>query len=410
MVLLLASACGIVVANIYYAQPLIDMIGPAVGLGPHDASAIVSLTQLGYAAGLLLLVPLGDLVENRLLVVLTIAASIPALLLAAVARDGTVMLAAAVLIGLTSVAVQMLVPLAAHLSPEHMRGRVVGNVMSGLLVGILLARPVSSVIANFVGWRAVFLISAAVMLAMLALLRFSLPHRRPHANHHYGELLASLFALPVRIPLLRQRSAYQATAFAGFSLFWTGVPLLLAHSFHYTQTGIAAFALVGAAGALAAPLAGRMADRGHATGGTVFALVSISLSFLVAMLGFWVHSVIVLALSGVLLDAGVQTNLVFSQRSIYTLAPEMRSRLNGMFMAIFFVGGAAGSAITSPVFGYFGWVGVCVVGAVLPLLALGYFCAARKVRKATFCEQKVAKKLYEFWAMGVVADNAHGPA
>ncbi|HVE20707.1 MAG TPA: MFS transporter [Acidocella sp.] len=377
MVLLLAFACGIVVANIYYAQPLIDMIGPSVGLGPRDASAIVSLTQLGYAAGLLLLVPLGDLVENRLLVVLTIAASIPALLLAAVARDGTVMLVAAALIGLTSVAVQMLVPLAAHLSPEHMRGRVVGNVMSGLLVGILLARPVSSVIANFSGWRSVFLISAAVMLATLVLLRFSLPHRRPSANHHYGELLASLLALPVRIPLLRQRAAYQAAAFAGFSLFWTGVPLLLLHDFHYTQTGVALFALVGAAGALAAPLAGRAADRGHMTAGTVFALVSISLSFLVAFLGSWMHSVIVLALSGVLLDAGVQTNLVISQRSIYTLAPEIRSRLNGVFMAIFFVGGAAGSAITSPVFNHFGWAGLCVVGAVLPVLALGYFCAVR---------------------------------
>jgi predicted MFS family arabinose efflux permease len=378
MVLLLASACGIIVANIYYAQPLIDMIGPSVGLGPRDASTIVSLTQLGYAAGLLLLVPLGDLVENRLLVVLTIAASIPALLLAAVARDGTVMLAAAALIGLTSVAVQMLVPLAAHLSPEHMRGRVVGNVMSGLLVGILLARPVSSVIANFVGWRSVFLISAVVMLATLALLRFSLPHRRPHANHHYGELLASLFALPVRMPLLRQRAAYQAAAFACFSLFWTGVPLLLAHSFHYSQTGIAAFALVGAAGALAAPLAGRMADRGHTTVGTVFALVSISLAFLVAVLGASAHSVIVLALSGVLLDAGVQTNMVLSQRSIYTLAPEMRSRLNGMFMAIFFVGGAVGSAVTSPVFGHFGWAGLCVVGAAMPALALAYFCAAAR--------------------------------
>jgi predicted MFS family arabinose efflux permease len=382
MVLLLASTCGIVVANIYYAQPLIDMIGPSVGLGPRDASAIVSLTQLGYAAGLLLLVPLGDLVENRLLVVLTVAASIPALLLAAVARDGTVMLAAAALIGLTSVAVQMLVPLAAHLSPEHMRGRVVGNVMSGLLVGILLARPVSSVIANFAGWRAVFLISAAVMLATLALLRFSLPHRRPHAKHHYGALLASLFALPVRMPLLRQRAAYQAAAFAGFSLFWTGVPLLLAHSFHYSQTGIAAFALVGAAGALAAPLAGRMADRGHTTVGTVFALASISLSFLVAFLGASTHSVIVLALSGVLLDAGVQTNLVLSQRSIYTLAPEIRSRLNGMFMAIFFIGGAVGSAITSPVFGHFGWAGLCVVGAVMPALALVYFASASRPVKA----------------------------
>jgi predicted MFS family arabinose efflux permease len=378
MVMLLASACGIVVANIYYAQPLVGLIGPAVGLGARSASFIVSLTQLGYAAGLLLLVPLGDLVENRRLVVLTIFASIPFLLLAGFAHGATVMLAAAVLIGLTSVAVQMLVPLAAHLTPDHLRGRVVGNVMSGLLFGILLARPVASMIADISSWRAVFFASAAVMFATALLLRFTLPHRQPEVRHRYHELLASLFVLPVTLPVLRQRAAYQAACFSGFSLFWTGVPLLLATRFQYTQRGIAVFALVGAAGALAAPVAGRLADKGFSRIGTMAALGSVALAFGMALAGGLSHSVVLLALAGVMLDGGVQSNLVFGQRAIYTLGAHMRSRLNGVFMAIFFTGGAAGSALTSPVLAHFGWGGICALGAALPLLALAYFWAASR--------------------------------
>lgn len=378
MVTLLAAACGIVVANIYYAQPLIGLIGPDVGLGPRAASLIVSLTQLGYAAGLLLLVPLGDLLENRRLVVVTVACSIPPLLLSGLARSGPVMLVAAVLIGLTSVAVQMLVPLAAHLTPEHRRGRVVGNVMSGLLFGILLARPISSVIADVSSWRVVFFASAGVMLCTAVLLALTLPRRQPEGRQHYGALLATLFALPFQLPLLRQRAAYQAAAFAGFSLFWTAVPLLLARQFHYTQRGIAVFALVGAAGALTAPIAGRLADRGFSKPGTVCAQLAVAAAFMLALLGGWAHSIVVLALSGVLLDAGVQTNMVFGQRAIYTLAPAIRSRLNGMFMAIFFLGGAAGSGLTSPVMAHFGWPGICVLGAILPVAALGYFWAASR--------------------------------
>jgi predicted MFS family arabinose efflux permease len=378
MVILLAVACGIVVANIYYAQPLVGLIGPAVGLGPRSASLIVSLTQIGYAAGLLFLVPLGDLVENRRLVVLTIAASIPFLLLAGLATSGPVMLAAAVLIGLTTVAVQMLVPLAAHLAADHQRGRVVGNVMSGLLFGILLARPVASIIADVSSWRVVFFASAGVMAATALFLRATLPHRQPEAKHHYGALLASLFALPVRLPLLRQRACFQAACFAGFSLFWTGMPLLLAQKFHYTQRGIAVFALVGAAGALAAPVAGRLADRGHSGIGTTGALLSVLLAFGMASVGGWGHSVVLLALAGVLLDAGVQSNLVFGQRAIYTLGADMRSRLNGMFMAIFFAGGAAGSAATSPLLAHFGWDGICAAGGALPLLALAYYAVASR--------------------------------
>jgi predicted MFS family arabinose efflux permease len=370
MVLLLAAACGIVVANIYIAQPLVGMIGPAVGLSARDASLIVSLTQSGYALGLILLVPLGDLLENRRLVVLTVAASIPGLLLAGIAHSAPVMLAAAILIGIPTVGVQMLVPLAAHLAPDATRGRVVGNVMSGLLAGILLARPVASLIAAAAGWRAVFFAAAALIAATTLVLRATLPYRQPETKAHYGALLASLFALPVTQPVLRRRAILQAACFAGFSLFWTGAPLLLARDFGFTQRGIAVFALAGAAGALAAPIAGRLADRGYSRAGTLAGLLAVAGGFAIAWAGAGVHSYLMLALAGLVLDAGVQTNLVIGQRAIYALAPELRSRLNGMFLAIFFLGGAAGSALTSPVLQGLGWGGICALGMALPLAAL----------------------------------------
>ena len=375
MVGLLAASCGIIVANIYYTQPLIGLIGPQVGLSAHAASLIVSLTQLGYTAGLLLLVPLGDLVENRKLMVATIAACIPALLLTATARDGTVLLAAAALTGFTAVAVQMLIPLAAHLTPEARRGQVVGLVTSGLLAGILFGRPIASVIAALSSWRMVFFFSAALMAALAVLLRVALPRRQPQGGYHYGTLLGSLITLPVKFPVLRQRAAYQAAAFGSFTLFWTGVPLYLAQHFGYTQRGIAVFALVGAAGVLAAPIAGRLADRGHSNIGTAGAMLGIAAAFGLAWLGAVAHSVVVLALAGVALDAGVQCSLVIGQRAIYLLQPELRSRLNGMFMAIFFLGGATASAVTSTLLIHAGWGGLCALGAGVQALALAYFLA-----------------------------------
>ncbi|MDE1905712.1 MAG: MFS transporter, partial [Rhodospirillales bacterium] len=334
MVWLLAVSCGIVVANIYYSQPLLSLIGPALHMRPRAESLIVSLTQLGYASGLIFLVPLGDLVENRRLVVVTVAAAILPLLLAGVAWNGQVMLVVSALIGLTSVAVQMLIPIAAHLTPEASRGRIVGLVTSGLLFGILFSRPIASMIAAVSSWRLVFFISAALMAGLALLLSRALPYRKPEANHHYGSLLVSLFSLPLRFPILRQRAAYQAAAFAGFSLFWTGAPLFLTHEFGFTQWGIALFALAGAAGAFAAPAAGHLADRGYTKAGTLASLLGVTLAFAIAAVGACFHSVLVLALAAIMLDAAVQTSLVLGQRSIYVLAPELRSRMNGIFMAM----------------------------------------------------------------------------
>jgi predicted MFS family arabinose efflux permease len=378
LVFMLALSCGVIVANIYYAQPLVGMIAPSLDMPARVASLIVTLTQLGYAAGLLFLVPLGDVVENRRLLVVTVLASILPLLVLGTARSTGVFLAASCVVGLTSVAVQMVVPLAANLAPDAVRGRVVGNVMSGLLFGILLARPFASLIADAFGWRAVFLISAGLMVVLAGTMRVVLPERRP-APARYGRVLASLVMLPIKMPVLWRRAMYQSAAFGCFSLFWTAAPLLLAQKFGYSQAGIAVFALVGAAGALMAPVAGRLADRDFGQVGTVVALAAVAAAFgLAAWGGLFGHSVVALAAAGVLLDSGVQANLVFSQRAIYGLAPDMRSRLNGVFMAIFFVGGAVGSAVVSPVLARFGWAGICAVGVLAPVLALGYFAVAER--------------------------------
>lgn len=372
LVMLMALACGVVVANIYYAQPLVGLIGPAVGLSPETASLVVTLTQVGYGAGLVLLVPLGDLLENRRLVVVTLCSTVAALLVAAVAPSASLFLAAAFLIGVTSVAVQMLVPLAAHMAPEASRGQVVGNVMSGLLLGILLARPVSSLIADSLGWRAVFGLSAVVMVGFAVLLWRVLPQRRPNSRSGYGTLIGSLGRLLSRTPVLQRRTVYQTMMFASFSLYWTSVPLLLAGApFHLSQRGIALFALSGAAGALVAPIAGRIADRGWTRPATGFALAMAALSFFVARAGE--GSIALLVLAGLLLDMGVQMNMVLGQRAIYSLGAETRSRMNAIYMAIFFLGGAAGSALAGYAFAVGGWEPVTWIGFAFPALGLLFY-------------------------------------
>ncbi|MDH0729867.1 MFS transporter [Pseudomonas sichuanensis] len=380
LVTLLAFCCGAIVANIYYAQPIVGLIAPDLGLSAAHASWIVSLTQLGYALGLLLLVPLADLVENRKLMIATAVLATVSLLLAGNSGhgQGQLFLAYALLIGFSSVAVQMLIPLAAHLAPEHQRGRVVGNIMGGLLLGILLARPLSSLVADHFGWRMVFIGAAGVMLAIILLLALTLPRRLPEHKASYAGLMASLLVLLRRYPLLRQRSLYQALMFAAFSLYWTAVPLALAAEHGLSQSQIALFALVGAVGAVAAPLAGRLADAGH---GRQASLLAMALAPLALLLGLTTPgmSVIGLGLTGVLLDFAVQMNMVIGQREVYALDPASRGRLNALYMTSIFLGGAVGSALASGVYAHFGWAGVAMLGAALPVLGLAAFLLARRV-------------------------------
>ncbi|WP_438867203.1 MFS transporter [Pseudomonas sp. L1(2025)] len=377
MVMLFAFCCGAIVANIYYAQPIIELIAPDIGLTPALASLIVSLTQIGYALGLFFLVPLGDLLENRKLMIITNLVAIVSLLGAAFAEQPNVFLLVSLLIGFSSVSVQILIPLAAHLAPAESRGRVVGSIMGGLLLGILLARPVSSLVADHFGWRAMFMAAAAVMVFISAVLMLTIPKRQPDHSASYGQLLGSLGTLLRKQPLLRQRAFYQGCMFATFSLFWTAAPLELARNHGLSQSEIALFALVGALGAIAAPIAGRLADAGHTHRASLLAMVFAALSFLPAFV-HPLYSVIALALTGVVLDFCVQMNMVLGQRAIYALDANSRSRLNALYMTSIFIGGAFGSAIASSVYEHGGWLGVMLVGSAFPLVALVRFLSASR--------------------------------
>ncbi|WP_177434641.1 MFS transporter [Pseudomonas sp. Irchel 3A18] len=372
LVMLFAFCCGAIVANIYYAQPIIELIAPDIGLSSTMASLIVSLTQVGYALGLFFLVPLGDLLENRRLMLLTTGVAILSLLGAAFAEQPNLFLVVSLLVGFSSVSVQMLIPLAAHLAPEETRGRVVGSIMGGLLLGILLARPVSSVVADHFGWRAVFGSAAVLMAGISVVLATTMPRRVPDHRASYGQLLFSLWILLRQQPVLRQRAFYQACMFATFSLFWTAVPLDLARNHGLSQSQIALFALIGAIGAIAAPISGRLADAGHSRVATLGALLFGALSFLPGLIPA-PYNLIGLAVTGVVLDFCVQMNMVVGQRAVYALDPASRSRLNALYMASIFIGGAIGSSVASVLFDHGGWVWISVVGTALPLIALLVF-------------------------------------
>lgn len=376
LVALLAVACGLIVANIYYGQPLAGPIAQALGLRPDAAGLVVTFAQLGYGLGLFFVVPLGDLVENRRLAMLLLAASAIALAAAALSRSAAPFLAASLVIGIGSVAVQVLVPYAAHLASDAQRGRVVGNVMSGLLLGIMLARPLSSLVAQLSSWPVVFGGSSVLMVLVALVLWRGLPPRAPATRMHYLELLASTVRLLRFTPVLRRRAIYQACMFGAFSLFWTTAPLLLASpAFGLSQGGIAVFALIGVAGAISAPIAGRVADRGWirpATGVAMACAVAAFAATLLATPGA-PGTLATLVVAGVVLDFGVAGNVTLGQRAIFALGPEVRSRLNAAYMTTFFIGGALGSAAGAWAYAHGGWTGAATLGLALPLAAAAYF-------------------------------------
>lgn len=379
--LLLAVACGIVVANLYYAQPLIGPISADLGLEPAIAGLIVTLTQIGYVLGLLFIVPLGDRIENRKLIVVTLLLTALALAVAAGSRSTGLFLAASLCIGLGSVVAQILVPFAAHLAPEASRGRVVGNVMSGLFVGIMLARPIASLLADLFGWHSVFVGSAIANLLLAIFLIRALPSRQPTASIAYGALLHSMWELLRTSAPLRRRAIYHTFSFATFSLFWTTVPLLLAGpAFNLSQSRIALFALAGVAGAVAAPIAGRMADRGLTRPGTLLALGAIALAVLLSLLvpltSSWALAGLVV--TAITLDMGVSANLILGQRVIFSIGPEVRSRVNGVYMSMFFIGGALGSVVGVWAYARGGWLAAMGVALALPACGMIYFLTEKK--------------------------------
>jgi predicted MFS family arabinose efflux permease len=383
---LFAATCGLVAANLYYAQPLAGPISVELGMSPAAAGLIVTLTQIGYGLGLLFLVPLGDLLENRRLALGLILAAGVALFGAGMSVTAGLFLASSLAIGLASVAVQVIVPFAAGMAPDHARGRVVGNVMSGLMIGIMMARPFSSFLSEVMSWRAVYFITAALMVVIALVLRLNIPERRPVSRMRYGALLASMAKLAATEPVLQRRAIYQAGMFAAFSLFWTASPLLLASpAFGLSQTGIALFALAGAAGAIASPIAGRLADRGLTRFATITAMLMAIAAFLISHVATDGSSLALglMVAAAIILDFGVTTSLVCGQRAIYSLSPEHRSRLNGLFMAFFFAGGAVGSALGGWAYATGGWERTSWVGLAFPSLALLTLLTEFRPRRTT---------------------------
>ncbi len=372
LTLLLAAACGLIVANLYYAQPLLGPIADDIGLSRAAAGLVVTLTQCGYGLGLLLIVPLSDRIENRRLIALALVGTAVSAAVAGLSRQPAVFLAACSAIGLSAVAAQVIVPYASYLAPESERGRVTGNIVSGLLLGIMLARPLASLLADLWGWHSVFLLSAAATLAMAGWLYAVLPPRQPPSPPPYAALLRSMWTLWRDTPVLRLRGFYQGCAFAAFSVFWSAVPLHLASTFGLSQSGIALYALVGVAGAIAAPVTGRLADRGWSDALTPAAMLLAAGAFALTLL--WPAgspgALAALVAAAVVLDMGVAASLLLGQRAIFVLGAESRGRLNGLFIATFFVGGAIGSMLGTWAYASGGWPRAALVGLALPLGSL----------------------------------------
>jgi predicted MFS family arabinose efflux permease len=369
LVVLIAVATGAIVANLYYAQPVLHEVSRAFGTGPGATSSVITATQIGYALGLLLVVPLGDLHPRRGLVTRLFCLAAAALVGCALAPSLWFFALASVAVGAASVAGQVMIPFAADLAPEERRGRVVARIMTGLLLGILLARTVSGLVAQAAGWRAIYWLSAALMLGFALVLWRALPSEPPRPHRSYRHLVGSSLRLLAEEPLLRRRAWHGACAFAAFSVLWTTLAFLLSGSpYRYSNAVIGLFGLVGAAGILAANLAGALADAARSRLATVGAGVLLAGSF--GLLWAGRTSLAALVAGVVVLDVGTQGMQITNQALIYALRPDARSRINSAYMVCYFVGGAAGSISAGALYGSHGWAGVCLLGGALGLATL----------------------------------------
>ena len=369
LVWLLAITCGVVVANLYYNQPLLADIGRSYGIPAGRASLVATATQVGYTLGIFFMVPLGDKLERKRLVIWMLLGAAACLGLAAWAPTFGVLVGASVLIGVCSAVPQLLLPLAAQLAPAADRGRIVGRVTSGLLIGILLSRTVSGYVGGLLGWRAMAEVGAGLMVALSALLLWQLPRSQPNYPGSYATLMRSLFVLARTWLPLRRAALVGGLLFAAFSVFWTTLVFFLespAYELGSEEAGF--FGLIGACGALAAPFAGRAADQR----GPAFAIVlggALALAGY-AVLGFGGTHLLGLGLGVLILDVGVQATHVANQTTIFALVPEARSRLNTVYMTGYFIGGSLGSVLGGLAWVRGGWPGVCLTGGALAAAAL----------------------------------------
>ncbi len=381
LIVLFATAVGVIVTNLFASQPLIGPIAASLGLGADTAGLIGTLVLLGYSAGLIFLVPAADLLENRRLIVRTLCVAAVAAAVSSMATSAGAFFVATFVLGAACSVIQMMVPSAAAMAAPQERGRVVGDVMSGLMLGILLSRPLASVVAYNFGWRAFYQLSSALLVVLACVLRKLLPERKPAARVRYSKLIASLWRLLRDDSVLRQRAATASLSMAAFTAFWTTIALRLnAAPFNLDEKGVAVFALVGAGGALCAPLAGRLGDHGLTRQATYIAHIAMIAAMCLAALAELmaqetVHdwstaSLLILAAAGVLLDIGVTGDQTLGRRAINLGDPDARGRLNGLFVSLFFIGGAVGSVSSSYAWAHGSWLAVCAVGAAFAVAAL----------------------------------------
>lgn len=369
LVALFAIGAGLSVAGLYYNQPILGVMAAELGATPEQIGFVPMLTQLGYAVGLLLFAPLGDRLDRRRVIVAKLAALAAALTLAGLASSVVLLAAASLAIGLLATTAQDFVPAAAALAPPAVRGKTVGSVMTGLLLGILLSRVASGAISDRFGWRSVFFGAAATVAALAVVSAARLPAFVPSATDSYGALLRSMAALARDVAPLRRAALVQALLSVAFSGFWSTLALALAAPpYHLGSTAAGLFGLAGAAGAVAAPLAGAIADkRGPGTVIRIGAMLVIASFVLMALLP---GSLAVLIVGTVAFDLGVQACLISHQTIVYGLDPAARSRVNAVLVSAMFLGMSVGAALASQAFVRYGWSGVMTLGAAAATLAL----------------------------------------
>ncbi|WP_419785301.1 MFS transporter [Pseudodesulfovibrio sp.] len=373
MLPLFTLSIAALVSNLYYAQPLVASIAPDIGVSAGLAGSVASITQIGYGLGLFFLLSLADQVENRLLVLLCLTGTIAGLFGVALAHSAEVFFLSSFIIGLCSTVGQVLMLTIAHITPLERRGRVVGCVMAGLLGGIMLARSFSLFVAGYFGWRGIFYASGTLLFCLGVALAFVMPRNKPQGGMHYGRILTSMLRLLIQLPAVRRRAIYQGLLFCIFNIFWTSIPLLLADRFGMGSYQIGLFALAGAGSVVAAPWAGRQADKGRTTTTSLWAI-----SIVAAVLAFSGIAAALATVSGllactILLDAGVQTNQILSQRIVFSVPTAIGGRANGIYMTIMFAGGALGSVLGTLLYHWQGWTAVAGGGTTLGLLALMLF-------------------------------------
>ncbi|WP_374448011.1 MFS transporter [Providencia sp.] len=369
LTILMAIATGLIVASNYYAQPLLDTIAVQFNLTTNMAGFIVTAAQLGYAVGLLFLVPLGDLFERKRLILFMTFLSASGLLITALSTNIWQILLGTALTGLFSIVAQVLIPMAASIAHPNKRGKAVGIIMSGLLLGILLARTVSGAVAMVGGWRAIYWVAFILLIILLIVLAIKLPRYHQKANLNYFQLLCSIGRLFFSTPVLAVRASLGALSFANFGLLWTAMAFLLASPpFNYSEGTIGLFGLVGAAGALMASQAGHLVDKGKGKIITTVGLVLLLLSWL--PIGLAKHSLVAFIIGILVLDLAVQAVHVTSQSTLYRIMPEARNRLTAGYMTSYFIGGALGSLLSGYAYERAGWEGVAIAGVSLTALSL----------------------------------------